>query len=94
MVKRNWHFIWLTSSGIPKPTGTQNQVSIRKGVSIDNIGFGITLHDAGSYPFKECDEERTPVDEHCRKVVEMLKHARDAEVAGLEVLYELISRLI
>jgi hypothetical protein len=46
-----------------------------------------------TYPFKEYDGERTQVDEHSRKVVEMLKHARDAEVAGLNILGELISRL-
>lgn len=45
------------------------------------------------YPFKECEDERTPVDEYSREAVEALKHARDAEVAGLNVLAELINRL-
>jgi len=45
------------------------------------------------YPFKECEDERTPVDEYSREAVEALKRARDAEVAGLNVLAELINRL-
>ena len=45
------------------------------------------------YPFKECEDERTPLDEYSREAVEALKRARDAEVAGLNVLAELINRL-
>lgn len=45
------------------------------------------------YPFKECEDERIPVDEYNCEAVEALKRARDAEVAGLNVLAELINRL-
>jgi len=45
------------------------------------------------YPFKECEDERTPVDEYSCEAVEALKRARNAEVSGLNVLAELINRL-
>ena len=45
------------------------------------------------YPFKECEDERTPVDDHARAAVEALKHARDAEAAGLDVFTELTEQL-
>ena len=46
-----------------------------------------------TYPFKECDDERTPVDDRSRETVDALKRARDAEAAGLDVFAELIERL-
>jgi len=48
---------------------------------------------SGKYPFKECEDEHTPVDEDSREAVEALKRARDAEAAGLNVLAELIHGL-
>jgi len=46
-----------------------------------------------TYPFKECDDERVPVDDRARTAIEALKRAQDAEVAGLDVLAVLKDRL-
>ena len=46
-----------------------------------------------TYPFKECDNECTPVDDRAHTAAEALKRARDAEAAGLDVLAELTDRL-
>ena len=46
-----------------------------------------------TYPFKECDNECTPVDDRAHTAAEALQHARDAEAAGLDVLAELTDRL-
>jgi len=46
-----------------------------------------------TYPFKECNDERVPVDTLAQKAIDSLKRARDAEVAGLDVLAELVNRL-
>ena len=45
------------------------------------------------YPFKECDDERVPVDDKARTAIEALERARDAEAAGLDVFAELKDRL-
>ena len=46
-----------------------------------------------TYPFKECDNKCTTVDDRARTAIEALKRARDAEAAGLDVLAELTERL-
>ena len=42
-----------------------------------------------TYPFKQCGDERTLVDQRVRATIESLKRARQAETAGLDVLAEL-----
>jgi hypothetical protein len=46
-----------------------------------------------TYPFKQCSDERTLVDQRTRAAIESLKRARQAEAAGLDVLAELTDRL-
>jgi hypothetical protein len=46
-----------------------------------------------TYPFKECSNEPTPVDDRAGTAIEALKQARDAEANGLDVLAELIGQL-
>ena len=46
-----------------------------------------------TYPFKECDDERVPVDTLANKTIDSLKRARDAEAAGLDIFSELVNRL-
>jgi hypothetical protein len=46
-----------------------------------------------TYPFKKCEDERTPIDERAGTAIEVLKRARDAEANGLDVLAELIDKL-
>jgi hypothetical protein len=46
-----------------------------------------------TYPFKECDNECTPVDDRARTAAEALQRARDAETEGLDVLAKLTDRL-
>lgn len=45
------------------------------------------------YPFKECDEERVPVDNHARTAIEALKRVRETETIGLDILMKLVERI-
>lgn len=45
------------------------------------------------YPFKKCDDERTPIDDRAGTATEVLKRAHYAEANGLDVLAKLIDQL-
>ena len=46
-----------------------------------------------TYPFKECDDEKTPVDNRAGTAIEALKRAYEAEATGLDVLSKLVGQL-
>lgn len=46
-----------------------------------------------AYPFKDCDDEMTKADERVHAAAALLKEARDAEAAGLDMLAELATKL-